>query len=270
MMRQTLLLGLLAGLLVLAGCEGIDRTHESVVKATNPDRARLQVDLKWLNPQPNIRPVSADRMYVYCRIRNSSGADIDLRNQILDEIESQGYQVTRDIDEAQFTINADLRYFGESATKEHDALIGSAVLGGVGGAVIGKQAGGRTGEGAVIGAAAGALLGNIIDNRNKDREISLIVDVTIGERIAGGVQTQRGSDAGQDVASRNAASLPGGRETGSSSAGSSESQNVELREDFLYHNNRVITSAKRINLTLPEAEPSLSRRLSRAIASALP
>lgn len=269
-MKQLLIFVLLSGVLVLAGCEGIDRSHESVVMATNPDRARLQTDLKWLNPQPNIRPVSADRMYVYCRIRNSSGADIDLRHLIEDEIDAQGYRITRDIDEAQFTISADLRYLGESATQEHDALIGSAILGGVGGAVIGKQAGDHTGEGAVIGAAAGALLGNIIDQRNKDREISLIVDVTIGERIAGGVQTQRGSDSAQDVASSNAVGVPGGRESGTSTGGSSENQSVQLRDDFLYHNNRVVTRAKRMNLTLPEAEPALSRRLSRAIASALP
>jgi hypothetical protein len=262
-MRKKVILSLLA-VCLLGGCAGIDRTHESMVMATNPDRVRLQTEIRWINPQPNIRPVSADRMYVYCRIRNSAGADVDLRRQILDEIEAQGYRITRDIDEAQFTINADLRYFGETATKAHDAAVGSAIIGGAAGAVVGHQSG-STGEGAIIGAVAGALLGDIIDKRNKDRKISLIVDVTIGERIAGDVRTRRGSKSDQSVAT-----YTGGQESGRSSAGSHESQSVELTEEFLYHTNRVIAKAERMNLTLPEAEPVLSRRLSRAIASSLP
>jgi len=259
----------LVSLVCLYGCEGIDRGYESWVKSTDPDRARLATELEWLNPQPRIQP--SNHNFVYCRVRNSSGADINLRHAVQDEIEASGFRLTRNLDEAQYIINADLRYFGESTDKTHDALVGGAVLGGVGGAVIGHQMGdGHAGEGALVGAAAGALLGNIIADRNKMRKISLIVDVRIGERIQGGVVTNRGGQSKSDLGSSNAMGTTGGRESGSSSTGFNESQSVQLSDDFLYHENRVIAWAERLNLAAVEAEPVLTRRLSRAIASALP
>ncbi len=270
--KQTLSILLLIGFILpfSIGCQGLDRTHESVVKATDPDRARIQSNLKWLNPQPRIRPVSSDQMYVFCRVKNSSGTDVDLRRAILDEVEAQGYRLTRNVDEAQFTLTADLRYLGETATKQHDAVVGSAIIGGIAGAVIGNNSGGRTGEGAAIGAVAGALLGDVTEKRNKDREFTLVVDVIIGERIRGGVNTTREGNQSGSVQSSNAQRTGAGYETGRSDAGSSERQIYETTEEFLYHENRVTASAKRLNLTLEEATPSLTRRLSRAISSALP
>lgn len=257
--------------LVMGGCEGLDRSYESMVVATDPDRARMRVGLKWMNPQPRIRPVSSHQMYVYCRVRNSSGADIDLDDAVRSEIEKVGYRLTRNIDEAQFTINADLRFVGESAYKTPDALLGGAGLGAIGGAVLGHNIGkDNTGKGALIGAAVGGLIGDVVANRNKMREFTMIVDVTLGERIRGGVVTQRGSRADSNVSSSSGLNVGGGFERGSSSAGSSESSSVEVREDFLYHENRVVARAERLNLTFGEAAGVLTHRLSRALSSALP
>ena len=258
-------------LVVMGGCADMDRSYEKMVVATDPDRARMRVGLKWMNPQPRIRPVSSHLMYVYCRVRNSSGVDINLEEAVRSEIEKVGYRLTRDIDEAQFMISADLRFVGESAYKTPDALLGGAGLGAIGGAVLGHNVGkDNTGKGAVIGAVVGSLIGDVVANRNKMREFTMIVDVTLGERIRGGVVTQRGSNARSGVSSSTGLSVGGSFERGSSSAGSSESSSVEVREDFLYHENRVVARAERLNLTFGEAAEVLRGQLSRALSGALP
>jgi hypothetical protein len=265
-------LAVLAVLLVACGaCQTVDRGYEGVISATDPDRVKLNTKLTWLHPQPNIRMVSSDQMYVYCRVRNSAGADVELEDAIKEALQDRDYRLTRNLDEAQFTISADLRYLGETATKKYDAVIAGGAIGAGTGAVIGHNVGdNNTGVGAVAGAAAGALLGDIIANRNKQREYSLVVDVRLGERIHGGVSTNRSGDDSQTTSSRAGASTGGGLESGSARGTTSETQSVELTEDFLNHQNRVIAKAESMNLTLAQAEPTLTRRLSKAIASSLP
>jgi hypothetical protein len=260
-----------AALVVLNGCATMDSAYEKTVSVTDPDKTRLSTELTWLNPQPRIRPVSSDKMFVYCRVKNSSGSDIELRDAIQDEIEELGYRLTRDIDEAQFTIMADLRHFGEGSETSSTPLIAGAVIGGVGGGVIGHNVGtGNTGTGAVAGAVAGAVIGDIVAKRNKIRTINLIVDITIGERIGKKVSTKRGSEEESYVEHAGDISAGAGLESGHSSSGSSDSQSVALEEDFLYHSNRATSSATRMNLTLDQAEGPLVRKLSQAVANALP
>ena len=48
------------------------------------------------------------------------------------------------------------------------------------------------------------------------------------------------------------------------------SNKFEQKEDFFYHENRFIATAKKLGLTYEEASTSLSGKMSRAIASSLP
>ena len=258
--------------LLSVGCESVDSGYEGLVGMTDPDKVRLQTDLKWMSPQPRIRPVSADDMVIYCRVRNSAGADVDVSEAVKDKVEDMGYTLTRNIDEARFTLNADVRYLGEGAKKDLGPVVIGGVLGGVTGAVIDHNVGkDNITTGAIGGAAAGALLGNIVANRNKIREFSLVVDVVIGERVKGQkVATTRRSSETTKVTHSDTFNKGGGTEGGRSSAGSSENQSVSIEEDFLYHTNRITATAKKMNLTLSESAPVLTDKISRAIAGSLP
>jgi hypothetical protein len=214
-------------------------------------------------------------MVVYCRVRNSSGSDVDISDAVRSEIEKLGYKMTNDVNQAQFTLEADVRYFGEGAKTDLGPVVLGGVAGGVTGGVIGHNVGSgsssSTAGGAVIGAAAGAALGSIVANRNKMRDINLVVDISIGERIQGQkVSTTRGSHDDVQVTHRDAYNKGGGTEGGDSSAGSSEAQQVTIEEDFLYHTNRVTASAQRMNLTLQQAAPVLTEKLAKAVANSLP
>ncbi len=252
------------------GCQQTDQAYVGIKGATDPDKVKLKKSLKWLNPQPNIRPVSANDMVIYLRAKDSSGSGIDLYDAVRDEVERLGYRVTRNIDEARFTFNADIRHFGEMSDKEYDALVGGAALGGLTGAVVGHNVGDNRDAGAVIGAGVGALLGNVVSNRNKMRRITLVTDITIGERVDSGVSTRRRGEGSSSSSHSGGFNVGSGAETGRSSASVSETQSVELKEDFLYHQNRATVAAEKLNLTLAEAEPVLVSTLSRAVANTLP
>jgi len=239
----------LSGMILLAGCEGIDRTYEGSVKGGDPDRTKIESGLKWLKPPARIRDAATEaEMTVYLRVKDTGASGIDLKDAIRSQVIAAGYNVVRNRRDAQFVVRTDIRSISETAEKSNDAILSGALIGGGAGAIIGNNSGGSGDEGAAIGAVVGALVGNAIAKRNKDRKYALVVNVTIGERIAQGVGTQRRGNAL-------------GNETQSA---------VNVIDNFLYHDNTVLVTAQRLNLTLDEALPSLSTRLSRAVSAALP
>jgi hypothetical protein len=258
-----------AAVAFLAGCAVMDKAYVGTVKAVDPDQAKLKQESRWLNPQPNLRLVSQDKMVAFVRVRDSSGSDLDISSEVKAAIEDLGYTVTRNIDEAQYIINGDIRYYGENARADGGrATMAAGIGGGIVGGVIGHQSG-RTGEGAVVGAAATGLLFNTLAQRNKIREFDAVVDVRIGERIEGGVRTTR--RAGDEQTMRHSGSAgAGGFDTGSSRGGSEEEQRAVVEEDFLYHQNRLVTYVSKLNLGPEEADPVLRERLVKALSNVLP
>ncbi len=273
--------GILACAMTLGvvGCSTMDSMYQGGTSMTNPDKTTLKVQTKWMNPMPNLRIPPATKRAVYVRIKNSSGSPMDMayvNAQVKGAFEAQGYRVTLDPNEAFFVVQGDVRFFGDAATKDGTAgTVGGAIVGGVGGAVAGHAIGGNR-TGTVAGAAVGALLvGWMMDTlaeRNKMVEYDLVIDLRIGERIEGAkVRTQRRGNEGAQTghsASFNAAG--GSTEYGSSSGESGETQQVDLQEDFLYHQNAMSAAAVKMRLTPDEAFPVLAQKIARSLGEVLP
>jgi len=261
-------------LLIAGGCATMDRAYEGTVGMTNPDKTRLQEGLRWQNPLPQLRPPAAQQRLVYLRVRNVSGVDVDgLEANVRSVIMNSGYDLTRNPDEAAFTLQIDIRHFGENREKDGGAsVLTGGAIGGITGAVVGHNVGsGHAGTGAVAGAVLGAAAGNVLANRNKMVEYNLIVDVRFGERLNQAVQTTRTTGSQANTAQQITTRLPGSHvESGSSSSSSADAQQVKLEESFLYHNNRVVAHATRMNLSANEALPALQQRLARALGNVLP
>ncbi|NOY79668.1 MAG: hypothetical protein GXP31_01555 [Kiritimatiellaeota bacterium] len=255
---------------VLGGCRTTDAMYRKTVSVVDPDKTMLQGGVRWMNPQPSLRPVSPDKMVVYLRFKNTSGSPLpNLQSQIKSAFEAAGYRVTRDPNEAQFVVTADARYFGENRSKDAGgSMLAGAVFGAIPGAIIGNNLGrgGNAAAGAAAGAVLGAAIGNIMANRNKMIEYDLVVDLRIGERVRGGVRTVRKASESSRVSHADAA----GAEAGRASGGSSEEQRAEVREDFLYHQNRLVGHVTRMALTPEEAVPFLEKRIVAAVGSILP
>jgi len=254
---------------LLTGCAAMDKAYVGTVGAVDPDKTRLKQESRWLNPQPNLRLVSQDKMVAFVRVRDSSGSELDISREVRMAIEDLGYRVTRNIDEAQYILNADIRYFGENARADGGrATMAAGIGGGIVGGIIGHQSG-RTGEGAMVGALATGLLFDTLAQRNKIREFDAVVDVRIGERIEGGVRTTRTSSDEQTM-SHSGSAGSGGFDTARSRGGSEESQRAFTEEDFLYHQNRLVTFVSKLNLTPDEADPVLRERMVKALSNVLP
>jgi Enterobacterial TraT complement resistance protein len=252
-----------------AGCATMDKAYVGTTKMVDPDKAKLKQETRWLNPQPNLRIVGQDKMVAFVRVRDSSGSGLDVNREVQAAVEDLGYRVTRNIDEAQYILNCDIRYYGENSRADGGrATMAAGIGGGIIGGVIGHQSGNALG-GAVVGAAATGLLFDTLAQRNKIREFDAVVDVRIGERIEGGVRTTRRAGDEQTVSHSGAAGA-GGFDTGSSRGGSEEEQRDVVDEAFLYHQNRLVTYVTKLDLTPDEADPVLKERLVKALSNVLP
>lgn len=248
---------------------------QSCTSIMDPEAAELKTSLKQLNPRPKIRPASKKDMLVYVRYRNSSGSVLDVKDAVFNEIKNSGYRIVDDMDQAQYVMIADLRFVGKKSHDTYGHSIFGALIGAVAGAVIGHQVGGGGTTEKVIGGGLGAVLGGLagkaIDNRNRIVTVDMVVDISIGERIQGGVTTNRKSDANSSVNSNSRIKSSGGSfEGGQSSSRYSESTEFKQQEDFFYHENRFIATATKLKLTYGEAYDALSSQISRAIAGSLP
>jgi len=266
--RHATVLAALATML-LAGCATMDKAYVGTVGAVDPEQLKLKQETRWLNPQPNMRLVSQDQMTVFVRIKNSSASDLDLSREVRMAVEDMGYKLTRNIDEAQYILSADVRYFGENTRVDGGrATMAAGIGGGVIGGVIGAQHG-QTGTGAVVGALASGLLFDTLANRNRVREYDAVVDLRLGERIKGGVRTTRSSSEDQSM-SHAGGSTAGGMDRARSGSSSEEEQRAYTDEDFLYHQNRLVSYVSKLNLAPEEADAALKERLVKALANVLP
>jgi hypothetical protein len=249
---------------------------QSCAGILNPELKQVKLKSEWLTPSPHIRPVSGSQKLVYLSIRNTSGSSIDIRNQIRSKVEGLGYRVTDDLTTAKFILMADIRYFGEKSEKGYSNTVGGAVLGGLAGglgsAALSKKNRGRNAViGGVGGAVVGGLIGNVVDGYNKVTTFDIVVDLRIGEKIEGGVTTNVNSNSKRGLASNTkSATTENSFESGKSTASSSESTSFKRREDFVYHEARLVCSATKINLTEIEAEQPLQSRLTNSIGQLLP
>jgi len=269
----------LAGSLALAavGCSTMDSAYQGGTSMTNPDKMTLRSQVKWMNPMPNLRIPPVNQRAVYVRIKNSSGSPMDMayvNAQVRGAFGVQGYRVTMDPNEAFFVVQGDVRFFGESSTKDGTTgTVGGAIVGGVAGGIAGHAIGGNS-TGTVVGAAGGALLVgwlmDVLAERNKMVEYDLVVDLNIGERIATKVRTQRSSNQGAELGHSAAVSSGGNTEYGSSSAETGEKQQVDLQEDFLYQKNTMSAAAVKMRMLPAEAFPVLTQKIATSLSEVLP
>ncbi len=258
-------------LTALTGCTTMDRMYRGSTRMTNPDKMKLQTNVKWLTPPTSmgLTPVAPEKRTVYLRYKNSSGSNMpDMRADIEQSLQQAGYSVTRDPTEAKYTMTVDCRFFGVNREKDAGGtLLTGGILGGILGAVAGHNIGdGYTGEGAAGGAIAGAAAANVLANRNKMVELDLVFDLRVGERIKGGVKTQKAVDTSSRVSQRTSS----GGERGSSGTRSTSTQKFERKADFVYYKNRIVASARKMALRPEEAQPVLRDRIVKAVSNVLP
>lgn len=196
-------------------------------------------------------PVAPAQMSIWANVRNTSDRDLNIES-LRSCLTAKGYRLVSDPNQAHYLLQANILQFGKnSPSAAREALLGGygGVLAGVGtGALIGGAAGGWSGAG--YGALAGGLLGGLIEavaNASvKDVTFTGITDVQILERSK------------QQIARRESSAVRQG-------SASTVQQSAASTSDRFQYRTRVVSTANKVNLDYPEAQPQIEQSLARVI-----
>lgn len=238
----------LCAALALGGCAA---TYTAVAKR-NLDVQTKMTDTIFLDPVP------ASEHTVYIEIRNTSDKpDLDIGNAVRQEIQAKGFTIVSDPAQAHYILQANVLQAGRSSeTATQDAYkggFGGTLLGAAGGGALGYGIGAAGGGNDVLLGVGGALAGAAIEGVSgafvQDVTYSIVTDVQVSERVAGGVVVTQSDTANL--------------KQGTSAA---RTQSSSRTTDLEHYRTRIISSANKVNLDWPEASPQLVAGLSRSIA----
>ncbi len=237
LIASTLLIGLF-----ISGCGAA---------STAIEKRNLEVQTK-MSDTVFLEPVSPDKRIVYVRVRNTTDKEIQVEQAIKNSIESNGFRVTNNPDEAYFMIQANVLQIGKTDATDKDSALKSGFGGGVLGAGISMATGG-SGNNIGIGAAIGAVVGLVADTMVKDIYYSMVTDVEIRQRPTTDesiYQNEKNySEQGttstikQDVSTNNA--------------------------QWKIYRTRVVSTANQVNLEFEEAQAELTKGLARSLSGLL-
>jgi hypothetical protein len=233
----------LAFALALSGCAA---TTTAISKRT------LDVQTK-MTDSVFLDPVTTPDRTVLVEVRNTSDrADLDIAPAVREAIAARGYRLVEDPKDAHFILQANVLQVGRTSKAAAEGAFakgfGSALVGGAGGAGIGRVASDQT-EVIIAGAVAGAAASAVADAFVQDVTYSIITDVQISERARKGVM----------VTERMTQDLAQGR------SGQRVLSTTEVH-DWKRYQTRVLSSANQVNLDFDGAAPDLVAGLTQAIA----
>ena len=196
-------------------------------------------------------PVSPEKKVIYIDVRNTSDkANFDIKTPIITAIQSRGFRVTLDPEEAHYHLQANVLRV-EKASPSAAQL---ALSNGYGGEVLaGAVAGAVVSDNYYQGAAVGGLLAGgasvIANSLVHDVTFMAITDIQISERAKEGVIVR--SDSQQDL---------------KQGIGGSQRQSSSGVGDMKKYRSRVVSTANKVNLAYEEASPKLTEGLTRSIS----
>ncbi|APA82354.1 complement resistance protein TraT [Francisella tularensis] len=199
-------------------------------------------------------PVKQADKIVLVSIKNSSGIDIvNLKDDIVKDLESAGWKVTDDSDKAFYMIQVNILQAGEAKDKADvlssietgfGSVVGGGLLGtGVGLATGDYQTGGLVGVTAMGADYVGAKL-------TEDKAFSVITDVQISQKVNGKVSEVTQANLSQGDAANT-------------------TQSYTDEGNWLKHRVRIGTVADQMNLTMQKALPAIEKQLSKQIVGIL-
>lgn len=203
-----------------------------------------------------LEPVSADRRTVYVSVRNTSDRpDFAVEPAIRQQIESAGYRIVDDPDEAQFMLQANVLQAGRNSETAAEAAgeggFGSAISGaavGAGSGYLLGQAGGSDVGLTIAGALLGAAIGTAADAYVQDVTYTVITDIRVSERARTGTVVSQSEQQTLDQGS-------GGTVTQASST----------ITDWKHYQTRIVATANQANVEWDDAAPSMVDGLTRSI-----
>lgn len=169
-------------LITLLGCAS---TQTALIKR------QLTVESK-LSDTIFLEPSTRDHPKVLVQIKNtSSHTDFDPRDHVRQALLNKGYQLTHQVDQADFILQANIRQVEAMDLRASQDVLERGFDGALVGGVLGWAAtSGSSHEGTkIVGSLVGATVGFISDTLIKDKVFTVITDVQVSQRSAHPVST---------------------------------------------------------------------------------
>ncbi|MBL8529157.1 MAG: complement resistance protein TraT [Burkholderiales bacterium] len=230
---------------VLAGCAA---THTMIAKKDLDVQARTSTAIF-------VDPVAKERRTIYLDVK-SGVMEFDRRRfkqfvvQQFTVANDNGYRIVDDPDQAQFLMVAYVLNLEKASPTAAQMALNQGYTGGAiaGGAIIGAAAT-QTWSGAGVGGLVGGAAELISGAAVKDVTYMLVTDVQIQEKAPKGVLVRKDTRIDTKVSDAGAA-----RQT---------SSEVSMRKEY---RTRIVTTANKVNLELPEAEELMFKKTAYSMA----
>jgi hypothetical protein len=193
-------------------------------------------------------PVSDSQKTIFLQFRNTSDQPgFDLASPVRSALMAKGYQVVNSLDHAHYVLQANVLQVGKidpsAAEKSFAGGYGSIAGSAAAGAMIGGLS---SGTGALAGGLAAGLISTIADAAVKDVTYTIITDLQVSER------------SNVRVTEHTNQRLQQGR-SGTRDVSATETSNWKR------YQTRIMSTANKVNLDLPEAMPALTEGMTRSI-----
>jgi hypothetical protein len=197
-----------------------------------------------------LNPVSDSQKTVFVSVKNTSDQEINVEPALKSSFKAHGYRVVSSPNNAHYLLQANVLKVGKmSVSASQSALgggFGSALAGGIAGTALGSLT--HNSNAMIGGGIAGGLVGLAADSLIKDVNYTMITDVQISEKVAGGVK----------VREEHRASLRQGSASSLNQVSTTDSQYQRYRV-------RVVSNADKVNLAFKDAELALQADLVKAL-----
>lgn len=235
--------GLAISTLVLSGCSAM---HTAIKKRDLEVKTQMS-DTVWLDP------VGGNQRTVFIQIKNTSDKDLELDQKLKDNIQSKGYTVLNDPNQAHYWLQLNVLKVDKMDLREANGYLGSGYGAGLTGAAVGAASAGygfNSGGSAVAGGIIGGLVGIAADALVEDVNYTMITDLQISEAVNGKVKVDSVGALAQGNAGRTNVSY------------SKESNRMRYQT-------RVVSTANQVNLEFAEARIALEDNLAKSISGIL-
>lgn len=199
-----------------------------------------------------LEPVAPAQRTVFVQVRNTSDKQFGVAGEIRDRIQASGYKIVDDPAKAHYMVQANILQVGVT-DKDATEVAGATTFGGplAGAAAGGLLGGDQAVEGAVIGGVVGAAAEMIGDASVQVVTYMVITDLQISERTKGAVSQDFTSNLKQGTAD------------------TTVSQRTAGTTNWKRYQTRIVSTARKANLTWPEAAPALRNGIAQSIGNVL-
>ena len=218
-----------------------------------------------------INPVAKNKRLIFVSSKNTSGQRINLENTIVNELQSKGYTIVEDPEQATYVLMMNVLYCDK---KQENNVAGAAL----GAGALGAGVSAYNSRGATQPIAVGlgsAIVGGLVGKALEDTIYQMQVDIVIREKAKGEVYTSSATAQGQaSVKDSSKAGFMNGFGGSINNANASGQLNSNMATgtaqsystNYIEHKTMLFAEATKMNLTLEEATPILERQISNQIA----